>query len=73
MSSLPLRFKEFTGTYLESIRIPFSELSHFLYLFVLVVPSYRYFSYLSFFLKALQRAYTLMIGAYTCYLLKEPM
>lgn len=32
------RFGEFTGTYLESINIPFNELSHLLYLFVLGVP-----------------------------------
>lgn len=35
------KFREFTGTYLENLRIGFDELSHLLYLFVLGVPSYR--------------------------------
>lgn len=54
-----LRFREFTGTYLECVRIPFNELSHLLYLFVLGVPSYRCRNYLSVSLKTAQRAYTL--------------
>jgi transposase len=54
-----LRFREFSGTYLEHLRIPFNELSHLLYLFVLGVPSYRCRGYLSVSLKTAQRIYTL--------------
>lgn len=53
------KFTEFTGTYLESIRIPFDELAHLLYLFVLGVPSYRSRGYLSVSLKTAQRVYIL--------------
>ena len=52
------RFKDFTGTYLERLRISFDELAHLLYLFVLGVPSYRSRHYLSVSLKTAQRIYT---------------
>ena len=58
-SHCSLRFREFSGTYLEHIRIPFNELSHLLYLFVLGVPSYRCRGYLSVSLKTAQRTFTL--------------
>ena len=54
-----LRFREFSGTYLDHLRIPFNELSHILYLFVLGVPSYRCRGYLSVSLKTAQRIYTM--------------
>lgn len=53
------RFREFTRTYLETLRIPFNELSHLLYLFVLGVPSYRCRRYLSVSLKTAQKVYTI--------------
>lgn len=53
------RFHEFTGTYLESVQIPFGELTHLLYLFVLGVPSYRCRHYLTTSLKTAQKVYTL--------------
>lgn len=53
------RFREFTGTYLENIRIPFDELSHLLYLFVLGVPSYRCRNYFAISLKTAQRVFTI--------------
>ena len=53
------KFREFTGTYLENLRIGFDELSHLLYLFVLGVPSYRCRVYLSVSLKTAQKLYTL--------------
>ena len=58
-SRCSFKFKEFTGTYLEGIRIPFDELAHLLYLFVLGVPSYRSRGYLSVSLKTAQRVYIL--------------
>ena len=53
------KFTEFTGTYLQRLRIPFSELVHLLYLFVLGVPAYRCRNYLGVSLKTAQRLYTL--------------
>jgi transposase len=35
------RFKDFTGTFLEKVKISLDELAHILYLFVLGVPAYR--------------------------------
>ena len=53
------KFTEFTGTYLQSVRIAFSEVAHLLYLFVLGVPAYRCRNYLRVSLKTAQRLYTL--------------
>jgi len=53
------KFSEFTGTYLEKVEIPFNELSHLLYLFVLGVPSYRARNYFSISLKTAQKMYNI--------------
>lgn len=53
------RFHDFTGTYLESLQIPFKEITHLLYLFVLGVPSYRCRHYLTVSLKTAQKIYTI--------------
>ena len=53
------RFREFTGTYLESFRIPFNDVAHLLYLFVLGVPTYRSQRYVNVSLKTAQRAFTI--------------
>jgi transposase len=52
------RFGEWTGTYLERLRIPFDELAHLLYLFTLGVPSYRSQRYVNVSLKTAQKVYT---------------
>jgi len=52
-------FSEFTGTYLERIRISFSELAHLLYLFALGVPAWRGRQYLSVNINTAQRYYRL--------------
>lgn len=51
------KFSDFSGTYLERLRIPFDELAHILYLFVLGVPSYRARRYINTALKTAQRLY----------------
>ena len=52
------RFSEWTGTYLERLRIPLHELAHLLYLFTLGVPSYRSQRYVGVSLKTAQKVYT---------------
>lgn len=57
------RFHDFTDTYLQALQIPWSELTHLLYLFILGVPSYRCRQYLTVTLKTAQKAYTLFRSA----------
>ena len=52
------RFSEWTGTYLERLRIPLHELAHLLYLFTLGVPSYRSQRYVGVSPKTAQKVYT---------------
>jgi transposase len=70
-SRCSFRFQEFTGTYLETLQIPFNELSHLLYLFVLGVPSYRCRRYFSVSLKTAQKVYTLFRQAIYDHSLKQ--
>lgn len=65
------RFHEFTRTYLESLRIPFNELSHLLYLFVLGVPAYRCHRYLNVSLKTAQKVYLIFRQAIYDYLAEQ--
>jgi len=65
------KFGDFTGTCLQQLKIPFDELSHLLYLFVLGVPSYRCRMYLSVSLKTAQRIYTLFRKALYDHTMKE--
>lgn len=65
------KFGDFTGTRLEQLKVPFDELSHLLYLFVLGVPSYRCRMYLSVSLKTAQRIYTLFRQALYDHTMKE--
>lgn len=52
------KFGDFTTTYLQGIRIPFDELAHLIYVFILGVPSYRARRYLNTSLKTAQRLFT---------------
>ena len=65
------KFREFTDTYLEALRIPFNELSHLLYLFVLGVPSYRCHRYLLISLKTAQKVYITFRQAIYDYSMKQ--
>jgi len=53
------RFTDFTGSYLDRLRIPWNDLSHFLYLFVLGVPVYRFDLYTTISMKTAYKYYTL--------------
>jgi len=65
------KFQEFTGAYLETLPIPFNELSHLLYLFVLGVPAYRCRGYLSVSLKTAQKVYPLIRQAIYDHLMEQ--
>jgi len=53
------RFSTFTGTYLDRMHLPWNDLSHLLYLFVLGVPVYRSDLYTTITMKTAYRYYTL--------------
>lgn len=54
------KFSDFTGTYLQNIKIPFNILLYLIHLFVLGVPAYRIRSQLALSLKTIQRIFRLI-------------
>lgn len=53
-------FGDFTGTYLERVRLAFNELAHLLYLFCLGVPAYRTRFYVGCSLRTTQRVFRMV-------------